>query len=336
MLTRLSIVAALLLAACSSSPKPVAPVSQAEKERIARHGLAAEFIPSIDRLTFFGRERGSNMLHLSSLERDVPTDGSYTFWGGCYTWVSPQRGVEGVIPGWVGEDRVTPQDWPPDPAMDVGPARRASREAGSFGFIGPDHRTGLREEKTFRIVARDVAVFEYTLHNRGAAARSAGTWTNLAVSRNDVIAVRLTGSTRIHGWDESGTERLRSIMGEPDARGWALINLRRAKWDGGIKVYFSPAPGEAAREVEIAVWRRNVGAWLYRSLGRMTAEDAAMLDAAGEGPVAVYIQPKGDDGPIIEAELYGPIREIPPDSSATTRETWRIIPALRAETAALP
>jgi hypothetical protein len=298
--------------------------------------LTAEFVPAIDRLTFFGRDGGSNLLHLSALDRDVPSDGSYTFWGGCYTWVSPQKGVTGSPIGWVDADRVTKQDWPPDPAMDVGPARRAGFSPDSFSVTGPDLRSGLREEKTFRIVSDEAAEMTCTLRNRGASPATAGTWTNTAASLDDFIAVKLPAGSDVWGWDPSNVNSFDSIAREPDARGWVLVDLSKAKWDGGIKVYLSHAADAALQRPEIAVWRRGAKAWLHRSLEAMSASDVRHLRDRGEGPVAIYIQPEGGKDAIIEAELYGPISEIAPNAALHSTESWRIIPSDKPDTSLLP
>lgn len=321
---------------CSTAPKPVAPVSAMEPIRISRHGVAAEFVPAIDRLTYFGRDGGSNLLHLSRLDRDVPTDGSYTFWGGCYSWVSPQKGIEGSPIGWVDADRTTKMDWPPDPAMDVGPARRAGFSPDSFSVTGPDMRSGLREEKTFQIVSDDTARLMCTLRNRGQTPMTAGTWTNTAASHGDFIAVRLPAGSEVWGWDQSSVDSFRSIAGEADAQGWVLVDLSKAKWDAGIKVYLSQPADAPMQRPEIAVWRRSAKAWLHRSLEPMSATDLRRLREMGEGPVAVYIQPNNGKDTIIEAELYAPIAEITPNATLQSTETWHIIRSDKPDTSRLP
>lgn len=320
----IGLVAFSSLGACVSRPAAVDPVGKRQVARIAQHGLVAEFNPAIDRLTFFGREHGANLLHVSDLGRDVPADGSYVFWGGCYTWVSPQKGEA----GWVDADGTLKKDWPPDPAMDVGPAQRAGWSAGSFKVIGPEQRTGLREEKSFRIVSADSAELSYVLRNKGASAVKAGPWVTCAVGLEDLIAVRLPEGAEVWGWDGACVERFRSITGPADARGWALVDLSKADWEGGIKVYV----GSAA---EIAVWRSSAKAWLHRAMPTMSPPEAERLRAMGEGPVALYIQPNGGKDPIVEAELYGPIGEIAPGGTAGIVERWSVIEAERPDTALL-
>ncbi|HBS28287.1 MAG TPA: hypothetical protein DEB06_02295 [Phycisphaerales bacterium] len=316
---------ALALCGCTTGPDPV---THDAALRLEHAGLAVEALPSIDRLTYFGTTDGPNMLHVESLERAPAADGSYTFFGGCYSWFSPQNGPLGWTSA-AGE----PVAWPPDPLMDIGPARVSGRAQRAFTLDGPVTLSGLQESKTFTLIDNATASLSYTLRNQSAAPRIAGPWINTSVERQGVIAVRAPEGSAIYGWDDTATDRVRSILAQPDARGWSLLNLRDADWEGGAKVWFAPPPGTP---IEIAVWRRGGragGYWLLRSLPPMSAEETAALRDAGEGPVAVYIQP---DAPIIEAELYAPLATIPPNASHTATESWRLISAREPSTAVLP
>lgn len=304
--------------------------------RVEHHGLAVEFNPAIDRITFFGAPGRENMLHVADLKRPVPADGSYTFWGGCYTWVSPQMGRKDAPGGWIAADRVSKQNWPPDPAMDIGPARRTGGATDSISFTGPDQRSGLREEKTIRPTGPDSAELTCTLRNRGPSPVVAGTWVLTASSPGDMIAVRMPEGTELWGWGERSIGSFRSIASEPDARGWVLVNPGRATWNDGIKVFLGLPGGAKECVVEIAVWRRSARAWLHRTIGVMSAKDAARLRESGEGPVALYIHPRAPEGAMIESQLYGPIVEIEPDGTSTTTERWRVIRVGRADTSVLP
>lgn len=307
--------------------------SDMDRTRVEFGGLAAEFIPAIDRMTFFGVGSG-NLLHTTGLDRPLPDDGSYRFFGGCYTWIAPQKPAAGVARGWV-DAQGGPRDWPPDPAMDVGPVRRVAYDARSFTVLGPETRSNLQESKAFVLLAPDLAELRYTIRNRGAESAVAGCWINTAASLEDRIAVRLPAGSEIVGWDATNVERFRSILAAPDARGWALAELPKAAWDGGIKVYIHPAT-DAPSRVEIAVWRAGAKTWLHRSMGLISPADAARLRAAGEGPVAIYIQPNAGKDPIIEAELYGPIADIAPASDTTAIERWRVIPSASPDRSVLP
>lgn len=339
---RLVMIGVLPLAAagggCASSVRT--PVTRPDAIRVERDGLAAEFAPSIDRVTFFGPSGGENLLHVVGLDRQPPTDGSYVFWGGCYTWVSPQKapGGDASSPmGWVDVDG-TKRDWPPDPAMDVGPARRTGLGDGMLRVTGPEQRSGLAEIKSLRVLARDRALFSFTLRNAGGAGPIvAGPWINTAAGPRDAIAVRMPPGTEVYGWNDESVARFNSVLGPADERGWRRVDLSRAAWDGGIKVYLAPPRGERLASTEIAVWRRDAGAWMHRDIGPLSADEIERLRAAGEGPVAVYIQPSSGGGEaIVEAELYGPIRDILPGAQHTATETWRVIESRDGSTAALP
>lgn len=316
-----------LIGGCARGPEAVtSPFAQ----RLEHAGLAVEVMPSIDRFTYFGTFDGPNMLHVVGLDRGRPGDGSYTFFGGCYTWVSPQSGPL----GWRGADGEL-MAWPPDPAMDVGPARRTARTSASVRMSGPVMRSGLTQHKTFTLVDNAVATLAYTLRNEGSAPVTAGTWINTAVDPRAVIAVRTAG-VELVGWDAFAAERVRSIMSGPDAKGWSTIDVSAASWDGGAKVWFVPPPGAP---VDIAVWRsggRAGGYWLHRELPAMSAEEIARLREVGEAPMAVYIQPGGDGEWIVEAELYGPVGTIAPGESWGATERWRMVSARRPETGVLP
>lgn len=338
------VAAAASLSGCAEiiPRRDASPLTRADAVRVEQHGLAVEFVPSIDRYTYFGAaDKSGNMLHVTGLDRPTPADGGYTFFGGCYTWIAPQKpaAAPDVDPqgrmGWIAPDG-SKKDWPPDPAMDVGPVRLSGVRNDSFTVTGPEQRSGLQEIKTFTLIARDLASLSYSLTNRGTIATPASCWVNTAATLSDRLAVRLPPGTSITGWDQANIDSFQRITSEPDARGWALVDLSRADWAGGIKVYLHPSEGSPPRPVEIAVWRSGARQWLHRSIAPMSAEDAALLRRAGEGPVAVYIQPDGGKNPIIEAELYGPIRTIEPGQTHTTIETWRLIASSAPDVSVLP
>lgn len=319
-------VGAALLAGCAS--RAPAPETSARAVRVQRSGLAVEALPAIDRITYFGTYDGPNMLHVQNLDQAPAPDASYTFFGGCYTWVAPQNGPM----GWRGEGGDL-RSWPPDPAMDVGPVWRTGRSEGSVTLSGPVSRSGLREEKTFTLVDNATATLEYALHNEGTAPVLAGTWVNTAVDPEGAIAVRMPVGTEVYGWDEVAADRVRSVLSEPDGRGWAMIDLRDAAWEGGSKVWFASPEGTP---VEIAVWKkggRAGGYWLLRSLPAMSSAEIAQLREVGEGPVAVYIDPGAG---LVEAELYGPVASIAPGGAQRATETWRMISSKERSTAVLP
>lgn len=321
-----AIVTAGLATGCAS--RGPAPHTHERAVRLEHAGLAVEALPSIDRFTYFGTFDGPNMLHIEGLEREPAADGSYTFFGGCYTWFAPQNGPL----GWRGPSGEA-QGWPPDPVMDVGPVWRSGRSENSVTLTGPIGRSGLREEKTFTLVDNATATLAYTLRNESAAAVLAGTWINASVDPKGAIAVRVPEGTEVYGWDDVAVGRVRSVLSTTDDRGWAMIDLRDAEWEGGSKVWFAAPPGTP---VELAVWRkggRAGGYWLLRSLPPLGAAEIAQLREVGEGPVAVYIDP---GAPIVEAELYGPVLSIPPGGEQSATETWRMISSKERSTKVLP
>ncbi len=301
------------------------PVTSEEALRLQNGTIAVEALPELDRFTYFGPVLGPNLLFVQSLEQSPPADGAYTFYGGCYTWVGPQNPVEGIHPGWVdaaGESR----PWPPDPAMDVGPAAMVGRSSNSLTTLTPTSVMGLKERKRFELVSEWAARLTFTVQNVGDERVEAAPWINTAVPPGAVAAVPYQeGITEIWGWDEDSVARFRSILRPDEATGWAIVDLPAADWDRGIKVYLDSQP-------EIAVWRN--GWWLHRS---QRHDAGARLRTLGEGPVAMYIQPAGAGGeaPVIEAELYGAPASLPPYTSAATVETWRLIDSPEPDLSAL-
>jgi hypothetical protein len=317
-----SLVLAALVAALTGCSAPE-PVTHPEAMRFERGGLAIEHLGSIDRLTWFGPVNGPNMLFTQMLDQPPAEDGNYTFFGGCYTWVSPQTGPL----GWRGTDGEQ-LPWPPDPAMDIGPAQTIGQTRAGITTRTPVSRAGLREVKTFALRKNGVAELTNELVNWGDEPRTVGTWVNTAVHDKGVIAVRFDPAhddAAIWGWNQESIDRFLSILAPSDVKGWSLVRTADADWDGGGKVYLDDHPhfeNTSWVSPEIAIWRR--GYWLHRK-GHAPV-DGAKLRAMGEGPVAIYIQPaSGDSKAIIEAELYGPIEEIGPGERTVAGEEWTLI-----------
>lgn len=282
------------------------------RERVTGRGLALELMPGIDRYTFFGPVGGPNMLHTRALDAPAPTEpsdpefGAYTFRGGCYTWVAPQnawRNAEGEL-----------QNWPPDPAMDRGPAAVVGRSLNGITTLTPKSSLGLRERKSFELTAGG-GVLVYELHNEGTEPIEIAQWINTAVTSQDRIALYMPQGTTLRGWDDEAVGKIESILSEPTGHGWRMLDLPSAAWSGGTKVWVEAPNGDAT----IAVWRQ--GRWLIRTMDR--ADPDGTLAAVGEGPVAVYIDPTDD---LIEAELYAPIRSISPGGSSRVTEYWELLP----------
>jgi hypothetical protein len=287
--------------------------------QLASGPLRLEFQPEIDRVVSFRHANGPEMLFTQKLDQGPLADEAYTFFGGAYTWVSPQGGERGWL-GPEGADRV----WPPDPAMDVGPAQVESFSDDRLTAVTPVSRQGLVEQKVFALEP-DRARVTFTLVNEGENARTAGAWINTACFADSVIAVRLRSGARddVWGWDQTSIDRFLSVT-SPAGRGWSLVLPGEAAWEGGIKVYL-PTPSEGDR-AEIAIWRE--GWWLHRTQ-MLTEQEFGVqgrLKELGEGPVAIYIQPGTETEPwLIEAELYGPIVDIEPGGAHTATETWRLV-----------
>ena len=293
--------------------------------RVQGEELAVEFRPSIDRFTYIGPvdKAGPNLLFVQK-QHDAPApDESYTFFGGCYTWIAPQNAVGGRL-GWR-DAQGAARGWPPDPAMDIGPTRVERISNHELRMESPVNRMGLREIKEFRIDGAATGSLDFRIQNTTDGIVTAGPWVNTAVAPGSVIAVRMTPQTPVWGWNDESVSRFRSLAAPVERSGWTIIEPDKADWDGGIKVYLdTPA--------EIAIWRD--GYWLHR---RQLNADDGRLRALGEGPVAVYIQPaRGADVAIVEAELYGAIADIAPLADHTGTERWTLIPSATPDVWALP
>lgn len=293
--------------------------TRADAVRMRRGQLAVEYSPDLDRVTFFGVHDGPNLLHTVGLDREPAEDGSYTFFGGGYTWVGPQRGEH----GWRDETGEL-QDWPPDPAIDAGPSRIVGRTPLGVVTENPVARDGLREEKTIRLTSAHSASIEFQFTNTSEETLRRTTWINTAVQPGARIALKLQEGdqvAQIYAGDENAVERFNALLGPIDERGWAVVDLRNAEFDGGIKIY-TDGPAEIAIWVPNPDWLQTKGFWLHRSLETpLSVEQRSELRAIGEGPVAVYLNPGLG---LFEAELYGPVVDLEPGSSAMSTEVWTV------------
>lgn len=262
-----------------------------------------------DRIIAFGPTGGPNLLCVRELDTLPPADGSYTFFGGMYSWISPQG-------AWTDENG-EPRDWPPDPAMDRGPATVVHHGRARLVAVGPPTRAGLVEQKWFELAGdRAGAVLDHRLHNPTDERRLGGIWINTAVKPGSVIAVRdgSSDSFRIAGGDTSNALWARATTARD---GWLLIHTEGVEWsDLGadwFKFFADTAPA-------IAIW--TDGYWLLRQ-ARYSPTDRS-LTSYGEAPVEVYINYGLQ---IFEAELLGPIASIPSGGVAQHVERWMIVPA---------
>ena len=273
---------------------------------IREAGMVAQFLGDRDRLVHFGERGGANLIYVepSNHWKGPDPTGGYRFMGGLYTWISPQSGPL----GWRDESGEL-SVWPPDPKVDRGPVRATAAGEDFFTVTGPMTRFGLREVKTFKITGEGRAEFVYTLENPTAEARTGGQWINQAVRPGAYVAVRDAPVASLW-YQEPGKheDRFESLIVER-RDGWMVIDTGLAT-GGGYKVYLD---GPA----EIAVWDR--GRWLHRKL---TPPGGQRLIENEEGPVALWLD--GEIG-LFEAELYGPLLDVPALGSSTVRERWRVI-----------
>jgi hypothetical protein len=295
--------------------------------RLMGEGIEVEYHAGIDRFTYIGPAGGPNMVFTQKVDQAPAPDESYTFYGGCYTWVAPQSGTLGWRDA-SGAER----PWPPDPAMDIGPTRVERTATGGVRIESPVNRAGLREIKEYRPEGDRTGTLEFTLENTTPGIVTGGPWVNTAVPPGGLIAVRMDDATDIWGWNEESIARFRSVARKVDGSGWALIDPADATWEGGIKVYLDGGSGGGGA-AEIAIWRE--GWWLHR---RQLAQDDGRLRRVGEGPVAVYIQPSSTPGEpaIVEAELYGRIADIAPYGTHAGIERWTLVPSATPDVWALP
>ncbi|MEM9082245.1 MAG: DUF4380 domain-containing protein [Planctomycetota bacterium] len=286
--------------------------------------LTMRYDPAIDRLTYFGPIYGPNLLHIEpdTIAMRADPEGEYRFFGGGYSWISPQRATQTTPElGWRNAENEL-QDWPPDPSIDRGPMLITGRAVGSFTATGPVGLAGLQERVTHALVSDDEARLDHELINRSQETVAAGTWYNTAFSHQDVIALP-PGVIRIAEENEAKRAMIDSILWIDPLSGWQTLDFRRLRTNQDAKIYID------ASIPEIAIWRDRM--WFHRKVS--AAIDAEALANAGEGSVAVYIN-KGLG--IFEAELYGPLATILPGHSIKTTEEWRVIRNERSSVGALP
>ncbi len=301
------------------SPGLTGELSRPDATRLRRGQLAIEYSPDLDRVTFFGVHNGPSLVHTVGLDREPAADGSYTFYGGGYTWIAPQRGEQ----GWrnaAGEL----QDWPPDPAMDAGPSRVVGRSLHSIMTENPVGFDGLRQIKNIGLRSGHEAVIEFGLQNSGEETVQRATWINTAVRPGARIAFKLREGDQVaqlYAEDPQAVDLINSMLGPIDEQGWAMLDLKGIRFDGGVKVY-TDGPAEIAVWVPNPDWMQTRGFWLHRRLDTpLTIEQRSELRAIGEGPVAVYLNPGME---LFEAELYGPVSAIEPGETVTSTEVWTV------------
>ncbi|MEM1166596.1 MAG: hypothetical protein AAGI30_09945 [Planctomycetota bacterium] len=281
-------------------------------------GLRLEFMLDRDRVVYAGPTDGPNMVHLdeATMALGPHPEGDYRFFGGGYSWISPQNDP---VLGWR-DDAGELMPWPPDPAMDRGPVELVRRfgsdeltngVATGFYVVSPQTRVGLVEEKSFSLYERTMphlpgAGIAYRLRNATDRTVTGGTWFNTAVPGDGLIAVPGPPSATVRMVDTERHRDFDRLVAERRPH-WILLDLSRATHEGGFKFYIDGPP-------KIAVWRD--GWWLRRE--SMPGTTQRLIDA-GEGAVAIYTDAGAE---LHEAELYGPLVDIQPGGSTATIEGW--------------
>lgn len=285
------------------SINPHDPAQPGHVIRMERDGVVLSYRADIDRVIFFGQLGGPNMLHTLELDRSPAEDGSYTFYGGCYSWVAPQRGEM----GWRDETgRLS--DWPPDPAMDRGPMQVTRRTHNSLTARSPVMRNGLRKYVTFRFLGPGEIEVVRELENVSAEPRRGAIWTLTAVEPRAHIALRREAVETLWTQTEEEIEIVAPLL-TPDAE-YHLLDLRETHFENGVKVHFDADP-------LIAV--HHSGWWFVRK-GSWRSDDS--LRDVGEAPMALYLNPGLE---MFEAELRGPLRRIDPGERIVYSERWLLL-----------
>lgn len=294
---------------CATDPRSVA--------RLHTDQLELTYDTQRDRITGFGPGGGPNLLCVRDLGTPPAVDGSYTFYGGMYSWISPQGAW---LDAW-GELR----DWPPDPLMDRGPTVIDNQSSRRLIAHGPVMRRGLVEQKWFELAPdRAAAILDQRLNNPTGDKIVGGVWVTTAVKPGSVIAVRNESSDqfRIAGGDAANALWARATSSND---GWLLFHTDGVECsDLGTDSFKFFAHGSPT----IAIW--TAGYWLLRQ-GLGEAADRS-LGRHGEAPVEIYMN---FGLQLFEAELLGPIETIPPGGAAQHIERWTVVPAGEPDTAAL-
>ncbi|HEB61284.1 MAG TPA: hypothetical protein ENJ06_05610 [Phycisphaeraceae bacterium] len=309
----------LFLAATSCMPHPAIHHPQQVSRpgnvvRLEYGGTLLRYRPDIDRITFFGTIDGPNLLHTVDLDRQPPADGSYLFYGGCYTWVAPQRGEYGWVDG-KGEKL----DWPPDPKMDRGPMQVIKRSHHSLTARGPVMRSGLREYVTLTMHQDGSATITRELENTTDEPKQAAIWMITAVRPGDQIAFKNEVRDKLWSDDPQNEALLDEQLVEN--RDYLVLDTTSLTFTDGIKVYADSDP-------VIAI--HTPGWWLLRQ-GSDSFDGS--LRTVKEAPVGLYLHPGLK---LYEAELYGSLQMIAPGKRIHYSENWQLFPGFTADTAVLP
>jgi hypothetical protein len=310
------ILAGIVLPGCRvfQAVNPQDPARPGNVVRLERDDMVLAYRPDLDRVVFFGASGGPNLLHTVDLDRRPAEDGSYTFFGGAYSWVAPQRSEL----GWRDETGEL-LDWPPDPAMDRGPMEIIKRTHDSLTARSPVLRSGLREYVTFTFIGGGAVEVVYELENVGDEPQQASIWILTAVKPGAHIALRRDAVENM--WiDSEESEALLDDAFDFD-EGYGLLDTEALQFEHGVKAYFDA-------EAFLAVHDQN---WWFIRDGLSRPEGA--LKEVGEAPIALYLHPGLG---LFEAELYGPLRAVAPGERLSYTEYWMLEASAPPDAAVLP
>lgn len=287
---------------------------------IQKDGLTLRYDTRRDRVVFVGLVDGPNLLEVRDLGKQPAADGSYTFFGGYYSWIAPQN-------RWRDESGDL-KDWPPDPAMDVGPIEVVESMGDRLEAVGPTMRNGFVESKRFQVVDGSTITVRHAIRNGGTDAKERAIWTINAVPPGGIIAVRISSEDL---FDEGPAIRVKNAAGEPlrekvsrEEGDWILVDTG-VNWPiadvptDSFKVFY-----ERIAATQIAVW--SSGYWFVRT--GAPPDIFSSLQTAGEASVEVYAN---FGMQLFEAELLSPFQKIAPGTQFVFEETWKIIQSARPD-----
>jgi len=287
---------------------------------IQKDGLTLRYDANRDRVVFVGPWHGPNLLEVRDFDKQPASDGSYTFFGGYYSWIAPQN-------RWRDESGNL-KDWPPDPAMDVGPNEVVESMGDRLEAVGPMMRSGLVESKRFQVVDGSTIAVRHALRNVGTEAKERAIWTINAVPLGGVIAVRISSEDI---FDEGPAIRVKNAADEPlrdkvsqEEGEWILVETGFDWATSGMTTDSFKVFYDRVAATQIAVWSN--GYWFVRT--GAPPDIFSSLQGVGESSVEVYAN---FGMQLFEAELLSPLQMIEPGAQFVFEETWKIIPSAQPD-----
>lgn len=289
------------------------------KQRIVGSGLVAEYDSTRDRLVRFGPRGYFNLLSVHNTDEDgVALDG-YAYYGGMYSWVSPQTTWR--------DEQGDQKLWPPPAPMDTGPMRTTRHALNEFEAVGPVLESGLQEIKSVHL-GRDHygqrALVTQGLRNTADSSQWGGAWLSTAAIPGSVIAVITpTDGRTITLSDHPGAQEAWDNVTRSRSR-WTLIRTKRYyQWLGQGGTFLATVPSDRV----VAIHRR--GHWFVRVGEPWTPDADRTLVESGHGPVEIAVN---FGRKMHEAAMLGPIDHIAPGETTNYRERWYIIPGMASRT----